>query len=235
MRRTYGGACADRGGRPPALPRTGQRAAGHRGGSGGQPAGRRPGGRPGHRDRRAEDGSRPLPDRGGRRAQHGTGRLRIPMRGPGNLHEVVTALFRAPLWDLVGDHRYGLYAVSHPDGGGTFLPGRCRSPAGGWPRSPRGRWASAVAVRCWPGRTASRPVRGTLAPTRDPRCARRSGQSAPVHPAMVPSRPPIRSGGPADDQARYRASLSPVLRQRGRRHRGAHRPARPGRASARRR
>jgi putative polyketide hydroxylase len=48
--------------------------------------------------------------------------LRIPMRGPGNLHEVVTAQFRAPLWDLVGDHRYGLYAVSHPDGGGIFLP-----------------------------------------------------------------------------------------------------------------
>jgi putative polyketide hydroxylase len=35
---------------------------------------------------------------------------------------VVTAIFRAPLWQVVGEHRYGVYSVSHPHGAGTFLP-----------------------------------------------------------------------------------------------------------------
>jgi putative polyketide hydroxylase len=48
--------------------------------------------------------------------------LDIPMRGSDELAHAVTALFRAPLWDLIGDHRYGIYDVNHPDGAGTFLP-----------------------------------------------------------------------------------------------------------------
>jgi 2-polyprenyl-6-methoxyphenol hydroxylase-like FAD-dependent oxidoreductase len=48
--------------------------------------------------------------------------LGIPMRGPDNLQEAVTALFRAPLWDVVGEHRYGLYAVTDPGAAGIFLP-----------------------------------------------------------------------------------------------------------------
>jgi putative polyketide hydroxylase len=48
--------------------------------------------------------------------------LGIPMRGPDNLTEAVTALFRAPLWDLLGEHRYGIYSVSHPQVAGSFIP-----------------------------------------------------------------------------------------------------------------
>jgi putative polyketide hydroxylase len=48
--------------------------------------------------------------------------LGIAMRGPDDLAHVVTALFRAPLWPVVGEHRYGIYSVNHPDGAGTFLP-----------------------------------------------------------------------------------------------------------------
>jgi putative polyketide hydroxylase len=48
--------------------------------------------------------------------------LSIAMRGPDGLGHAVTAIFRAPLWRLVGEHRYGIYSVHHPDGAGTFLP-----------------------------------------------------------------------------------------------------------------
>ena len=45
--------------------------------------------------------------------------LGIPMRGPDHLAEVVTALFRAPLWDVVGEHRHGIYSVIRPDAMGA--------------------------------------------------------------------------------------------------------------------
>jgi putative polyketide hydroxylase len=48
--------------------------------------------------------------------------LGIAMRGPDRLAHAVTTLFRAPLWDLLGDHRYGIYSVDDPQGAGTFLP-----------------------------------------------------------------------------------------------------------------
>jgi putative polyketide hydroxylase len=48
--------------------------------------------------------------------------LGIAMRGPDGLGHAVTAIFHAPLWQVVGDHRYGIYSVNHPDGAGTFLP-----------------------------------------------------------------------------------------------------------------
>jgi 2-polyprenyl-6-methoxyphenol hydroxylase-like FAD-dependent oxidoreductase len=48
--------------------------------------------------------------------------LGIPMRGPDRLAEAVSALFRAPLWELLGAHRHGIYFVSDPEGHGTFLP-----------------------------------------------------------------------------------------------------------------
>jgi putative polyketide hydroxylase len=50
------------------------------------------------------------------------GALGIQMRGPDRLLEAVSALFRAPLWGLVGDHRYGVYEVTHPQAQGVFLP-----------------------------------------------------------------------------------------------------------------
>lgn len=48
--------------------------------------------------------------------------LGIAMRGADGLGHVVTAVFRAPLWPVVGEHRCGIYSVSHPQGAGTFLP-----------------------------------------------------------------------------------------------------------------
>lgn len=39
------------------------------------------------------------------------------------LDHVATVLFRAPLWETVGSHRYGLYSIQHPDApSGLFLP-----------------------------------------------------------------------------------------------------------------
>jgi len=40
----------------------------------------------------------------------------------GRLLEAVSVVFRAPLWDLVGPHRFGLYHVEHPQATGSFLP-----------------------------------------------------------------------------------------------------------------
>jgi 2-polyprenyl-6-methoxyphenol hydroxylase-like FAD-dependent oxidoreductase len=42
----------------------------------------------------------------------------IALRGPDRLAAAATALFTAPLWDLLGPHRYGIYGV----GDGTFVP-----------------------------------------------------------------------------------------------------------------
>jgi putative polyketide hydroxylase len=36
--------------------------------------------------------------------------------------EALTVLLHAPLWDLVADQRFGIYAVEHPDAAGIFLP-----------------------------------------------------------------------------------------------------------------
>ncbi len=48
--------------------------------------------------------------------------LGIEMHGPDRLMEAVSTLFRAPLTELLGHHRYGLYAVMHPEAEGVFLP-----------------------------------------------------------------------------------------------------------------
>jgi putative polyketide hydroxylase len=48
--------------------------------------------------------------------------LGIEMRGPDRLAEATTVLFRAPLWDLVASHRYGLYSVAQREAEGIFLP-----------------------------------------------------------------------------------------------------------------
>ena len=48
--------------------------------------------------------------------------LGIPMLGSDDIFGGVHALFRAPLWDLLGDRRYGIY-FTQPDGlEGIFLP-----------------------------------------------------------------------------------------------------------------
>jgi putative polyketide hydroxylase len=48
--------------------------------------------------------------------------LGIPVRGEDHLHEGVTVVFRAPLWDVVGVHRYGIYWIEHPEADGSLLP-----------------------------------------------------------------------------------------------------------------
>jgi putative polyketide hydroxylase len=56
--------------------------------------------------------------------------LGIPMRGPDRLLEAVSTVFRAPLWDVLGDRRFGLYWVTHPEATGIFLPRGTRRPLG---------------------------------------------------------------------------------------------------------
>jgi 2-polyprenyl-6-methoxyphenol hydroxylase-like FAD-dependent oxidoreductase len=48
--------------------------------------------------------------------------LDVAMEGPDDLARAVSAVFRAPLSAVVGDHRYGLYATGHPEADGVFLP-----------------------------------------------------------------------------------------------------------------
>jgi putative polyketide hydroxylase len=60
-------------------------------------------------------------------ADGGRSRIRaaagIAMEGPERLMDGVSAVFRAPLWDLVGEHRYGIYGVARPEpDGAAFLP-----------------------------------------------------------------------------------------------------------------
>src|SRR5919109_2521581 len=49
--------------------------------------------------------------------------LGIEMCGPGAMDSLsVSAAFRAPLWDLVGEPRYGLYPIVHPEVSSVFVP-----------------------------------------------------------------------------------------------------------------
>ena len=51
------------------------------------------------------------------------GALGIEMSGPGTVDAVsVSAAFTAPLWDLVGEPRYGLYPIVHPEVSSVFVP-----------------------------------------------------------------------------------------------------------------
>ncbi len=49
-------------------------------------------------------------------------RVGIPVRGVEHLIEALSVVVHAPLWDVVGAHRYGIYYVEHPGAEGTFLP-----------------------------------------------------------------------------------------------------------------
>jgi putative polyketide hydroxylase len=48
--------------------------------------------------------------------------LGIAMDGPDHLREQLTVLFEAPLGEVVGDRRYGIYFIQHPEAGGVFVP-----------------------------------------------------------------------------------------------------------------
>jgi putative polyketide hydroxylase len=48
--------------------------------------------------------------------------LGIRLIGPDSLMEGFTTLFRAPLWDVVGERRHPIYAVTHQDMSASFVP-----------------------------------------------------------------------------------------------------------------
>ena len=48
--------------------------------------------------------------------------LGIAMQGDDRLHDSLVVQFRAPLWEIAGPHRYGIYSITDTDGAGTLLP-----------------------------------------------------------------------------------------------------------------
>ena len=48
--------------------------------------------------------------------------LGIGMTGPDDAMSGIQAVFRAPLWDVLGEHRHLLYSITDPEGSGTLLP-----------------------------------------------------------------------------------------------------------------
>ena len=67
---------------------------------------------------------RPVRDRRRRRPQRGPERPRASRwAGPARSTPLaISAAFRAPLWDLVGEPRYGLYPIVHPEVSSVFVP-----------------------------------------------------------------------------------------------------------------
>jgi 2-polyprenyl-6-methoxyphenol hydroxylase-like FAD-dependent oxidoreductase len=48
--------------------------------------------------------------------------LGIAMDGPDHLRDQLTVLFEAPLGEVVGGRRYGIYFIQHPEAGGVLVP-----------------------------------------------------------------------------------------------------------------
>jgi putative polyketide hydroxylase len=46
----------------------------------------------------------------------------VTMSGPELAVDAMTAILHAPLWRLLGQRRYGLYPVTHPEAAGVFVP-----------------------------------------------------------------------------------------------------------------
>ena len=57
------------------------------------------------------------------------GQLGIAMAGPDDLADYERVEFTAPLWQLAGEHRYGLYVITRPDAAGVLAP---RGPGDRW-------------------------------------------------------------------------------------------------------
>jgi putative polyketide hydroxylase len=55
--------------------------------------------------------------------------LGISMLGPDDLADYERVEFTAPLWQLAGEHRYGLYVITRPDAAGVLAP---RGPGDRW-------------------------------------------------------------------------------------------------------
>lgn len=48
--------------------------------------------------------------------------LGITMHGPDVAVQAITALLHAPLWQGLGERRYGIYSITHPEAAGVFVP-----------------------------------------------------------------------------------------------------------------
>jgi putative polyketide hydroxylase len=48
--------------------------------------------------------------------------LGIPMQGPDNLRNSIATVFRAPLWDVIGEARHGIYMITDPRVPSVFVP-----------------------------------------------------------------------------------------------------------------
>lgn len=46
----------------------------------------------------------------------------IALVGPDDLMSGLSVEFRAPLWEILGEHRYALYTITHPAGSGVLIP-----------------------------------------------------------------------------------------------------------------
>ncbi|GAA3211195.1 FAD-dependent monooxygenase [Dactylosporangium siamense] len=79
----------------------------------------------------------------------------IGTEGPGVLADYSSTMFHAPLWDHLGEHRYGIYPVTDPDVSGVLLP------AGGdrwvYGRETDGRDGTAALLRAATGVADLRP------------------------------------------------------------------------------
>jgi len=155
-------------------------------------------------------GGRRCTQHGARRRWHRDARTRAPL--PGHRTE-----FRAPLWDLLGDRRYCIYAVTHPEAAGVFVPagrgdrwiygvehehrqpppfpGRPRSLSATSTRSPPAAWAYPPAARSWPAPTAHPPDGGHPAPTTR-RHSEKPPRPSPVRPGPDDQPVPAWGGGP---------------------------------------
>ena len=115
-------------------------------------------------------------------------RLGIAMHGDDEVFAGATATIRAPLWEVVGPHRHGIYSTTHPEMPGIFLPAGPRPVADRLPRR-RGHTARAgrraririgAGVADLPSRSAgsaaSAPPRSSRPP---PRAAARSSRATP--------------------------------------------------------
>ena len=48
--------------------------------------------------------------------------LGVAMVGPDTAMAGLSVELRAPLWDVVGEHRFALYSITHPEGAGVLIP-----------------------------------------------------------------------------------------------------------------
>jgi 2-polyprenyl-6-methoxyphenol hydroxylase-like FAD-dependent oxidoreductase len=95
--------------------------------------------------------------------------LGIAMRGPDQVVAGASAVFRAPLWEVVGDRRYGVYAVTHPEAAGIFLPA---GPSDRWIYAVSGPPGSEQAAHLDPATMARRIRLGSGVPGLRPRLER---------------------------------------------------------------